>query len=315
MNKEQTVKGYKAYKKGLVCMNFQYKVGETYETKNMQIYKNGFHFCKNPLDVLNYYNLMTSEFTKVEAKGAIDAYENEIFVTDKIKIGEKLSIEQFIKEAIKYKDNNYQGKTKLFELAITTNYIKLALVDIFFLAVTSHNAKIALLKGADVAIAGSDAKLLSAGNSTNVAISGSSSRSIYTGKKVRVAISGDDAKVISHGDNSKIAISGYESVVEATGNKACVTSVGEYTILKATNDNAKVMAAGKYSDIEISGNNSIGIAIGEDNKIKGELNTWITLAEYDNKGNVICVKSAKIDGEKLKPNTWYRLKDEEFIEC
>jgi hypothetical protein len=55
---KKIIKGYKAYNNGLKCKNFQYEVGKTYEQKEKpSICKNGFHFCENPLDVLDFYNL------------------------------------------------------------------------------------------------------------------------------------------------------------------------------------------------------------------------------------------------------------------
>lgn len=58
----------------------------------------------------------------------------------------------------------------------------------------------------------------------------------------------------------------------------------------------------------------MGAAIGPGSIIRGKIGSWITLAEYDEDNNPICVKSAQIDGEKLKPDTWYRLEDGEFVE-
>ncbi|MCK9220885.1 MAG: hypothetical protein M0P47_12675 [Bacteroidales bacterium] len=69
----------------------------------------------------------------------------------------------------------------------------------------------------------------------------------------------------------------------------------------------------------MSGNDSVGASIGIDNKIKAKKGCWITLAEwkYDNKKNryiPVCVKSAQIDGKKLKEDVWYILKDKKFVE-
>lgn len=44
------------------------------------------------------------------------------------------------------------------------------------------------------------------------------------------------------------------------------------------------------------------------------LGSWIVLAEYDKQNNPLCVRAAQIDGEKLKPNVFYKLKDGEFAE-
>ena len=66
------------------------------------------------------------------------------------------------------------------------------------------------------------------------------------------------------------------------------------------------------------GDNNVGANIGVDGIIKGKIGSWITLAEYeyDNFGNYICVcvKSAKIDGVKLKENVFYKLINGEFVE-
>jgi hypothetical protein len=47
----------------------------------------------------------------------------------------------------------------------------------------------------------------------------------------------------------------------------------------------------------------------------GVIGTYITLAEYDNDENVLCVKSAKIDGINLKENVLYKLENKNFQEC
>lgn len=48
--------------------------------------------------------------------------------------------------------------------------------------------------------------------------------------------------------------------------------------------------------------------------MKGIKGCWITLAEYDKKGEVICVKSAMIDGVNIRENVWLTLKDGIFTE-
>ena len=103
--------------------------------------------------------------------------------------------------------------------------------------------------------------------------------------------SGDDSKVATSGDNSKVATSGYYS---------------------------KVATSGDDSKVTLYGDNNVGANIGINGMIKGKIGSWITLAEYerDNLGNYICVcvKSAQIDGVKLKENVFYRLIDGKFTE-
>lgn len=72
------MKGYKAFKKGLICdptghNPYQYAENTVFEQEEeADIYNSGFHFCPKPLDVLDYYPLVDengdmTEFAEVEA--------------------------------------------------------------------------------------------------------------------------------------------------------------------------------------------------------------------------------------------------------
>src|SRR3990167_8786012 len=70
MNK--IIKGYKAFNKGLTCQEFKYEVGKKYiHEGDIELCKKGFHFCENPLDTLDYYDLCESEFAEIETDGKL----------------------------------------------------------------------------------------------------------------------------------------------------------------------------------------------------------------------------------------------------
>jgi len=48
--------------------------------------------------------------------------------------------------------------------------------------------------------------------------------------------------------------------------------------------------------------------------MKGSVNSYIALAEWGEK-EIINAKMVKIDGEVIKADTWYMLKNGEFVEC
>ena len=57
-----------------------------------------------------------------------------------------------------------------------------------------------------------------------------------------------------------------------------------------------------------AGNNSIA---------KAKKGSWITLSEWkdiDNEWVPVCVKTEKVDGERIKEDTWYKLVNGEFQE-
>ena len=113
--------------------------------------------------------------------------------------------------------------------------------------------------------------------------------------KAKNASSGDSAKNASSGDYAQNASSGYYAKNASSG------------------DYAKNASSGDYAIETCDGKNSVCASIGKGSKIKATKGTWITLAEYDKDNNPICVKSAQIDGVKLKENVFYELKNKRFV--
>ena len=95
-----------------------------------------------------------------------------------------------------------------------------------------------------------------------------------------------------------------------TGNRSAATNTGDYSA--ATN-------TGKRSAATVEGKESVAMAIGYDSKAKGSLGCFIVLSEWgrDQEGecHIIDVKSTKVDGEKIKADTFYKLVDGEFVEA
>lgn len=84
----------------------------------------------------------------------------------------------------------------------------------------------------------------------------------------------------------------------------------DYAQIGSSGYSAQIDSTGKYSVIMCAGNNS---------KAKGKIGSWITLVEweYDNEESLWkpkCVKTEYIDGTRIKEDTWYILKNGEFIE-
>ena len=90
------MKGYKAFHKGLICKDKQYKENTVFEEKEAIPCVTGMHFCENPMDVLTYYPLIDdegefSDFAEVEALDEVKTDNDKKFCTTRLKIGAKLS--------------------------------------------------------------------------------------------------------------------------------------------------------------------------------------------------------------------------------
>ena len=106
MSEEKVVmKGYKAFNKGMKCRDKQYAENTVFEEGSAEICKSGMHFCKNPLDVLDYYPLVNDkgeipEFAKVEALDEVRTEDGEKYCTKKLRICGKISLAGFIKASL-----------------------------------------------------------------------------------------------------------------------------------------------------------------------------------------------------------------------
>lgn len=98
------MKGYKIYGPGMICKGKQYAENTTFEEKSVEICKKGMHFCKNPLDCLDYYPLINSEgkfsdITEVEALDNPETNDGKKYASKNLRVGGKLTLAQFIKDS------------------------------------------------------------------------------------------------------------------------------------------------------------------------------------------------------------------------
>ena len=278
------MKGYKAFEKGMICKGKQYAENTVFEEENAEICQSGMHFCKNPLDVLDYYPLFNekgemTEFAEVEALDEPITDDNEKYCTKKLKIGAKLSLGEFIKSSFSFIKESCMSDKK---------------------------AETRKRKNSKLAASGYSSKLAASGDSSQLAASGDYSQ---------LAASGDSSKLAASGDSSKLAASGYYSQLAASGDSSKLAASGDYSQLAASGDSSQLAASGDSSQLELNGKNSVGANIGKNGRIKGKKGNWIVLAEYDGKGKPLCVKSAQIDGIKIKEDTFYKLENGEFVEA
>ena len=101
-------KGYKAFNPGMICKDKQYAENTDYEEVGGTICEKGMmHYCVNPFDVLNFYDLVDesgnfSDFAEVKALDQPISGSYGKFATKKLHIGAKLSFAGFIKACIDY---------------------------------------------------------------------------------------------------------------------------------------------------------------------------------------------------------------------
>ena len=130
------------------------------------------------------------------------------------------------------------------------------------------------------------------------------------GKRITIGAElGIPGLVKAHMEYVKNIIEKDDNAKKSSGDDASIGSSGRY---------ARIGSSGNDAKVECKADNAVVSCVGANAKIKAPGGTWITLAEYgewDGTGYpCVCVKSAQIDGETLKPDTWYMLKGGEFVE-
>ena len=127
-------------------------------------------------------------------------------------------------------------------------------------------------------------------------------------------------EVAKHGEDSKVATD--RLFIKAELSLKSIIDWGVKLIIERIKDKKEVNSgdssaavnSGYSSAAEVSGVHSVAISLGIDGKAKGNRGSWLTISEWK-KGERIDVKTAKVDGKKIKENVFYKLVGGKFIEA
>ena len=240
---ENVITSYKGFDKNMECRGFKYEVGKEYEMDGeIKCCNRGFHACKSPIEVWDYYDMLNSRFAEVEQSGKIDEEEKSTKIcSSRIKIKAELKLADIINIGVEWlKDITSPSKIKEDGVLNDNGY-----------------------------------------------------------RRKQIGSSGDSAKIGSSGDSAKIG------------------SSGDYAKIGSSGYSAKIGSSGDYAKIDSTGEDSVIMCAGNESKAKAKVGSWITLAEWKwsdekNRNVPVCVKTEYVDGENIKADTWYQLKNGKF---
>ena len=101
----------------------------------------------------------------------------------------------------------------------------------------------------------------------------------------------------------------------SSGNYSTAGSSGYSSTAGSSGDYSTAAATGAYCSAKADGKDSISVVNGACGKACGALGCYLVLTEYDDDGNMLLAKMAKVDGAVIKENTWYTLENGEFVEA
>ena len=307
------MKGFKGFEKDFSCIGKQYEENTTYEEHGVGCcHKGVMHFCEDPWEVLNHYDLVDengnfSEFAEVEALGQV-WNDGEKRATNKIHIGAKLGLKGFLKACIdftlektKYESNGTNLSGDSAKIGSSGDYAQIG---------SSGNS-------AQIGSSGNSAQIGSSGNYAKIGSSGDSAKIGSSGDSAQIGSSGDSAKIGSSGNSAQIGSSGNSAQIGSSGDYAKIGSSGYSAQIGSSGDSAQIGSSGDSAQINSTGEDAVIMCAGRKSKAKGKKGSWITLAEWvkdEEKGRYvpICVKTERVDGEKIKEDTYYTLNNGEF---
>ena len=312
------VKSYKGFNKDMTCRGFQYEEGKEYEEEIVEVCDHGFHACEYPLDCLNYYSPNESVYHEVEQSGEIQKHNDDTKVAStKIKIGAEISIAGLVKAAIEYTVKRVNKEAESDE---------------------NHGASSATgYKGASSATGykGASSATGNKGASSATGYKGASSATGYcgassaTGNKGASSATGDCGASSATGNKGASSATGDCGASSATGYKGASSATGDYGASSATGNCGASSATGYKGASSAEDKDAVAVAWGYKSKAKGVIGSFLVFAdweytgsedntEYDRNNQSAWVlngaKMVQVDGENIKPDTWYTIENGEIEE-
>ena len=188
--KAEVITAFKGFDKNLQCRGYQFEIGKTHTHEGeVEACSSGFHSCENPLDVLNYYPLISDDgslnrFASVKASGTISRHDEDSKIASASLLVEvELKLPEFISAAV--------------------NWIKAACTT------------------EETAASGDYSKLAASGRSSQLAASGDYSKLAASGAYSQLAASGAYSQLAASGDSSIVCAASANCKASA-GNNGCI---------------------------------------------------------------------------------------------
>ena len=331
---------YKGFNKDMTAKNgYQYEEGKEYEEEKAVACECGFHACEYPLDCFEYYSPANSVYHIVEQSGELSKNSSDTKVAStKIKIGAEISIAGLVKAAIEYTKERTKPEcdaTGKCGASSATGYrgASSATGDRGASSATGDRGASSATGYYGASSATGDRGASSAtgkcGASSATGYYGASSATGYRGAS---SATGDRGASSATGDRGASSATGYYGASSATGDYGASSATGDYGASSATGYRGASSATGKcgassatglYGSAIAGDPESIAIAWGYKGKAKGVIGSHLVLADWEGNENNFWTqeewslkgaKMVRVDGEKIKADTWYRMEKGEVVE-
>ena len=302
------MKGYKGFEKGLVCRGKQYAENTVFEEDDAEICKSGMHFCALPHQVFAHYPPGENhEFAEVEALDDSSTDDNTKYCTKKLRIGARISVFDMVKASVGvfFESVDFSGRIEK-----TAKVIGAANAGDYG-AANAGNYGAANAGDYGAANAGdygaANAGDYGAANAGNFGAANAGHRGAANAGDYGAANAGNFGAA-NAGDYGA-ANAGHRGAANA-GNFGAANA-GDYGAANAGHRGAAI--ARKEGKASV-GRNGTAAVIGNGGTVSGKVGAILLLVDTDDYGNTLDFAAVKVDGDKIKENTWYKLESGKIVE-
>ena len=284
---------YKGLDKDLKCRGHQFEFDEDYEEPKPKLCERGYHGCENPLDVFSYYAPADSRYCEVEIENLTDERgEDSKRCGKKIRLKAEIGLSgiasagvEFILDKVTWEDS---PATNTGDYSAATN-------------------------------TGNQSAATNTGNYSAATNTGNQSAATNTGNRSAATNTGNQSAATNTGDYSAATNTGYYSAATNTGDYSAATNTGYRSAATNTGNRSAATNTGNQSAATVGGKDSVAIATGFNSKARGSIGCAIVVVERGEwNGNthpIIHIRSAIVDGEKIKADTYYKVIGGEWVEA
>ena len=270
-----SIKTYKGFDKDLKCRGFQYEIGKEYEEKKASACSCGFHACEMPIEVLGYY-----------APGDQSRY---------------CEVEQD-GDLSRHSDDTKVASTKI-KIGAEIGIPGIVKAQVEYIKERATKTK----------------EHHSTGDWSANSATGYGSANSATGDWSANSATGDWSANSATGSQSANSATGDWSANSATGSQSANSATGSRSANSATGYGSANISTGEYCSNAGMGDCNISVGWGKDNKCKGMVGSYLVFSEWGDwdreKYPLIGAKMVKVDGKRIKADTWYTLKDGKIIKA
>lgn len=296
ISKKNAITAYKGFKDDFSCLDFQYEVGMEYHINgDVEMCENGFHACKDLMDVFNYYSMSNSRFAIVKMWGDV-LYGDDKICASNIEIVEELSlkdiVERYASSKLDFMNKTYHHRTilRISEMESYTNGAGNHIIS-------NHYRRKILSKGAlnTIISNGVSNTIFDLGDFSTINCNDIGTRLVSIGCNKKITFM-DSSTAVLYGDKNTITGLNYNSVIVSNGNDCTINLISNF---------AHCTTNGRNNKINVMGNNMIDSrGFGDELILNGNDITF--RAKYGSAVTCMGKETMLVGDGSIKEDVWYR---------